>query len=47
MQPAQRHNKDNCVVTFFKIVFATTDVLDDAKNTFLKGEIDDDKEKET
>lgn len=35
------------MVTFFKILFATADVLDDAHNTFLKEEIDDNKEKET
>jgi hypothetical protein len=35
------------VVTFFKILFATADVLDDAHSTFLKEEIDDNKEKET
>jgi hypothetical protein len=34
-------------MTFFKILFATTDVLDDAHNTFLKEELDDNKEKET
>ena len=35
------------MVTFFKILFATADVLDDAHSTFLKEEIDDNKEKET
>ena len=35
------------MVTFFKILFATADVIDDAHTTFLKEELDDDKEKET
>lgn len=28
--------KDNCCLTFFKVLFATKDVLEDAQNTFLK-----------
>ena len=44
---APKRQKDNCVVTFFKILFATADVIDDAHTTFLKEELDDDKEKET
>lgn len=44
---AIKQKKDNCLITFFKILFATTDVLDDAHSTFLKEEIDDNKEKET
>jgi len=39
--------RQNCCVTLFKILFATTDVLDDAHNTFLRDEDDDPKEKET
>lgn len=39
--------KDNCCVTFFKILFATTDVFDDAHNTFLRDEQDDPRDKET
>jgi hypothetical protein len=31
----------------FKILFATTDVIDDAHNTFLKEEELDEKERET
>ncbi len=34
-------------MTFFKILFATADVIDDAHSTFLKEDIDDNKEKET
>ena len=35
------------MVTLLKILFATADVIDDAHSTFLKEDIDDNKEKET
>lgn len=39
--------RDNCCVTFFKILFASTDVFDDAHKTFLREELADPREKET
>lgn len=35
------------MVTLFKILFATGDVIDDAHSTFLKEEVDEKMEKET
>lgn len=34
--------RDNCLITFFKILFATKDVLEDAHNSFLKEAEEDD-----
>ena len=42
-----RLKKDNCCCTFFKILFASRDIFDDARNTFLKDAEDTPQEKET
>lgn len=44
--PSNTRSKDCCIVTVFKVLFATTDVLDDARNTFIKNG-DDQQERET
>lgn len=47
MNKASKLQQDCCLITLFKILFATTDVLDDAHNTFLGNANDSDGEKET
>ncbi len=44
---AAKLQRDCCLITAFKILFATTDVLDDAHNTFLGDANDSEGEKET